>query len=47
MRSSSSRVSGGSETSAFKSSMTMKEFMDLKKADDKDSIITLVMIKVI
>jgi hypothetical protein len=27
--------------------MTMKEFMDLKKADDKDSIITLVMIKVI
>jgi hypothetical protein len=25
----------------------MKEFMDLKKADDKDSIITLVMIKVI
>lgn len=27
--------------------MTMREFMDLRKADDKDQIITLVMIKVI
>lgn len=25
----------------------MKEFMDIKKADDKDNIVTLVMIKVI
>lgn len=27
--------------------MTMREFMDLKKAEDKDTIVTLVMIKVI
>lgn len=47
MRSQSSRVSGTSESSPFKSSMTMKEFMELKKSDDKDQIITLVMIKVI
>ena len=47
VRSQSSRVSGTSESSPFKSSMTMKEFMELKKSDDKDQIITLVMIKVI
>lgn len=47
IRSQSSRISGGSEGSPFKTSMTMREFMDLRKADDKDQIITLVMIKII
>lgn len=47
VRSSSSRISGTSESSTFKTSMTMKEFMDMKKAEDKDSIISLVMIKVL
>lgn len=27
--------------------MTMREFMDIKKVDDKDNIMTFVMIKVI
>lgn len=48
VRSSSSRISGGSEGGyQFKSSMNMREFMDIKKNEDKDNIATLVMIKVI
>lgn len=47
VRSSSSRISGGSESSIFKTSMSMREFMDIKKIEDKDNIATLVMIKVI
>lgn len=47
VRSSSSRFSRASETTAYKTNMTIREFMNIKKDDEKDSLSTLVMIKVI
>ena len=43
----SSVKSGGSGSVIFKTSMSAREFMDIKKVEDKDNLMTFVMIKVI